>query len=60
VTEEANEPVDGSGSFRSRATWNVHGSVGDWGHVHQRVNRYDAELQVEVVALEAAPTGEAR
>jgi len=49
VTEATNEPVDGSGSFRSRASWNVHGSVGHWGHVHQRVNRYDAELQVEVV-----------
>jgi hypothetical protein len=49
VTDATNEPIDGSGSFRSRATWNVHGSVGHWGHVHQRVNRYDAELQVEVV-----------
>ncbi len=49
VTDATNDPIDGSGSFRSRATWNVHGSVGHWGHVHQRVNRYDAELQVEVV-----------
>jgi len=49
VTDATNEPIDGSGNFRSRATWNVHGSVGHWGHVHQRVNRYDAELQVEVV-----------
>ena len=49
VTEATNEPVDGSGSFRSRASWNVHGSVGHWGHVHQRVNRYDAELTVEVI-----------
>jgi hypothetical protein len=49
VTEATNEPVDGSGSFRSRASWNVHGSVGHWGHVHQRVNRYDAELKVEVI-----------
>jgi hypothetical protein len=49
VTDATNDPIDGRGSFRSRATWNVHGSVGHWGHVHQRVNRYDAELQVEVV-----------
>jgi len=23
--------------------------VGHWGHVHQRVNRYDADLTVEVI-----------
>ena len=49
VTEATNEPLDRSGSFRSRASWNVHGSVGHWGHVHQRVNRYDADLKVEVI-----------
>jgi hypothetical protein len=49
VTEATNEPVDRSGSFRSRASWNVYGSVGHWGHVHQRVNRYDADLTVEVI-----------
>ena len=49
VTEATNEPVDRNGSFRSRASWNVYGSVGHWGHVHQRVNRYDADLTVEVI-----------
>jgi hypothetical protein len=49
VTEATNEPLDRNGSFRSRASWNVHGSVGHWGHVHQRVNRYDADLMVEVI-----------
>ena len=49
VTEATNESVGRSGSFRSHASWNVHGSVGHWGHVHQRVNRYDAELTVEVI-----------
>jgi hypothetical protein len=36
---------DGPG-FTSRCTWEVTGSVGHWGHLHQRRNRYDAELTV--------------
>jgi hypothetical protein len=38
-----------SGGFVARATWNVHGSVGHWGHVHQRGNRYQAELEIAPV-----------
>ena len=38
-------PGSGEG-FRAVATWNVNGSVGHWGHVHQRVNQYEAELQI--------------
>ena len=37
------------GAFVARATWNVHGSVGHWGHVHQRSNRYQAELEIAPV-----------
>ena len=36
--------------FVARTTWNVYGSVGHWGHVHQRNNRYTANL---VIAPEA-------
>jgi hypothetical protein len=32
--------------FRATATWNVAGSVGHWGHVHQRRNQYRAVLDV--------------
>ena len=32
--------------FSARCTWNVSGSVGHWGHIHQRVNQYQAELTV--------------
>ena len=39
------QPGDGGG-FVARATWNVAGSVGHWGHVHQRRNQYRAELSV--------------
>ncbi|MCH6563586.1 MAG: hypothetical protein IH800_14345, partial [Myxococcales bacterium] len=27
-------------------TWNVAGSVGHWGHIHQRKNQYRAEIKV--------------
>jgi hypothetical protein len=42
------EPAE-AGSFRARATWNVAGSVGHWGHVHERANRYRADLRVAPV-----------
>jgi hypothetical protein len=38
-----------SGGFSATATWNVAGSVGHWGHVHQRRNQYRAELNVAPV-----------
>lgn len=42
-------PAEGGG-FRARATWIVGGSVGHWGHVHQRRNQYQAELDIRPVA----------
>ena len=35
--------------FVSRCTWNVSGSVGHWGHIHQRTNQYQADLTVKPV-----------
>ncbi len=35
--------------FVSRCKWTVQGSVGHWGHVHRRKNRYDARLRVQAV-----------
>jgi hypothetical protein len=40
------DPADDS--FSVEANWTVHGSVGHWGHVHQRSNRYLAKLTVAV------------
>ena len=34
------------GAFVARASWNVFGSVGHWGHIHSRSNRYEAELEI--------------
>ena len=30
-------------------SWDVNGSVGHWGHIHQRANHYDAEFVIEPV-----------
>jgi len=49
VLDATNQPLDGDRGFQTRATWNVAGSVGHWGHVHQRVNQYEAELTVRVI-----------
>ena len=32
--------------FTADCTWNVTGSVGHWGHIHQRTNRYRAEFAI--------------
>lgn len=33
--------------FSSRCRWVVSGAVGHWGHVHQRQNRYEADITFE-------------
>jgi hypothetical protein len=40
--------AQGDDSFTVEADWTVHGSVGHWGHVHRRSNRYLAELTIAV------------
>jgi hypothetical protein len=45
LTEIHAEPLD-AGGFAAVATWTVNGSVGHWGHVHQRRNQYRAELTI--------------
>ncbi len=37
------------GAFDAATTWQVAGSVGHWGHVHERRNRYRARLRVAPV-----------
>ncbi len=43
------ERLSGGRGFRARCVWNVTASVGHWGHIHQRRNRYEARLTVEAV-----------
>jgi hypothetical protein len=39
----------GPDGFTAKAVWNVRGSVGHWGHLHERSNRYRAALQISPV-----------
>jgi len=48
LLELETEPAEGGG-FDAKATWIVAGSVGHWGHNHQRINQYQAELNVSPV-----------
>ncbi|GAB3529723.1 hypothetical protein [Photobacterium alginatilyticum] len=43
------EAAQGEG-FQADVSWIVKGSVGHWGHVHQRNNRYQAKLMIEPIA----------
>jgi hypothetical protein len=36
--------------FVARGTWNVMGSVGHWGHIHNRQNQYQADVTLEPIA----------
>jgi len=42
------KPDDNENSFTVEADWVVQGSVGHWGHVHQRSNRYQAVMNMVV------------
>jgi hypothetical protein len=41
------ESLGGEPGFLARCKWNVSGSVGHWGHIHQRTNQYEAEFRVQ-------------
>jgi hypothetical protein len=49
VVDLSAEPGD-AGGFVATTLWHVTGSVGHWGHVHQRKNQYRARLDVRPVA----------
>ena len=38
-----------NGGFIATSTWIVGGSVGHWGHIHQRQNQYRAQLDITPV-----------
>jgi hypothetical protein len=47
VEEARAERVDGEGlTYALHGTWTALGTVGHWGHVHQRKNRYEAVVTV--------------
>lgn len=56
LLELSAEPAD-DGGFDATATWNVAGSVGHWGHIHQRINQYQAKLNILPIDGEWKLTG---
>ncbi len=46
-----------NGGFMAESTWNVNGSVGHWGHIHERRNQYRAILNIQPVSGEWKLTG---
>ncbi len=49
VLEADLTPLDEGAGFATRATWNVSGSVGHWGHTHIRTNQYEARCSVRII-----------
>ena len=49
LLEVESRPLEGSQGIAARTRWNVAGSVGHWGHVHTRINQYEADLTIEPV-----------
>jgi hypothetical protein len=40
---------EGEVGFGFRSRWNLLGTVEHWGHVHQRINQYDADFVIKLV-----------
>jgi hypothetical protein len=49
VLAASSEPGTDKNSYVLKAQWTAQGSVGHWGHVHQRKNFYDALVTVQPV-----------
>ena len=43
------EPLRDGVGFTADCRWNVTGSVGHWGHIHQRRNQYNALITVRAI-----------
>ncbi|QDG77615.1 hypothetical protein [Labrenzia sp. PHM005] len=47
VSSAVPEHIGGTAAdFKIRTKWTIVGTVGHWGHIHQRVNSYDADLLI--------------
>lgn len=51
--------ASGRRGFVADAQWTALGTVGHWGHLHQRINRYIAKVTVAAVPVGNGKTGEA-
>ncbi|MFK7768544.1 MAG: hypothetical protein AB8B55_15080 [Mariniblastus sp.] len=46
--EQATELASDSVGFGYRCKWNLVGTIEHWGHIHERLNKYDAEFKVQL------------
>ncbi len=49
LTDVQSEPLEGEFGLKYHSTWRVSGSVEHWGHKHNRINQYEAEITVKPV-----------
>ena len=49
MLEASQERLSGEIGFIAQCKWNVSGSVGHWGHIHQRTNQYVAQFTVKAI-----------
>ncbi|MEZ0387323.1 MAG: hypothetical protein ACAI34_09675 [Verrucomicrobium sp.] len=49
VHVDKSEPLGSRSGFIANCQWTARGTVGHWGHLHQRLNRYTARVTVEPV-----------
>ncbi len=49
LSDVQSEPLEGEFGLKYHSTWRVSGSVEHWGHKHNRINQYEAEITVKPV-----------
>jgi hypothetical protein len=49
ITSSNKDNLDDRAGFSTECSWTVTGTVGHWGHIHQRKNAYDAVLSIEPI-----------
>ena len=49
IMEVASEALPDEPGLKFHSTWNVSGSVEHWGHKHNRINQYEAEITVKPI-----------
>ncbi len=49
IVETYSESLPNEIGFKFHTIWNVSGSVEHWGHKHNRINQYEAEILVKPI-----------
>jgi hypothetical protein len=49
LVSASGEALPGNAGYSVHGVWDVKGTVGHWGHLHDRVNRYEADIAIAPV-----------